>query len=157
NDGKSAVVAIGLCEHAGDIVACEPVIAHVRKEHPGACIVWCARKSFAELVQFHPDIDAVVALECFTEWLWLKECGVFDQAIDLHLNGRQCPVCARPMRKAGPDAVTLDNYYDFGAILPVFSRSAGLPPLDGPPRVYISSKASAEIDALLSKCEISGP
>ena len=51
------IIAVGLIEHMGDIVACEPVARHVRLKNPHAYIVWCVRSEYRELIDSHPSID----------------------------------------------------------------------------------------------------
>lgn len=142
------IVAICLIEHLGDIVACEPVSRYIRQKYPKAYIVWCVRKPYRELIDSNPFIDKTLVVHCLTEWIYLKKSGIFDEYIDLHIQDRICPVCRIPLKKSkGNLEITLENYYNFGSILSAFSQSAGLPVLDGQPRVYFSQSVIDKVDA----------
>jgi GT2 family glycosyltransferase/glycosyltransferase involved in cell wall biosynthesis/ADP-heptose:LPS heptosyltransferase/2-polyprenyl-3-methyl-5-hydroxy-6-metoxy-1,4-benzoquinol methylase/thioredoxin-like negative regulator of GroEL len=141
-------IAIGLIEHFGDIVACEPVSRFVRSENLDAYIVWCLRKEYQDLVISNPHIDEVVTVDCLTEWIALKESGIYDEIVDLHIDGRVCPVCRIPLQKEVAFSVNGDNYYKVGNLLSAFSKGAGLPALDGSPRVYITESARHAVDDL---------
>ena len=49
-DKKVTRIAIGLVEHIGDIVACEPVVRHLRSIHPNAEISWVVNEGYRELI-----------------------------------------------------------------------------------------------------------
>ncbi|MGC8594927.1 MAG: glycoside hydrolase family 99-like domain-containing protein [Candidatus Kryptoniota bacterium] len=148
NTYEKKKIAIGLIEHFGDIVACEPVSRYVRSENPEAYIAWCVRKEYKELLVSNPYIDEVVTVECLTEWIALKELGVFDEVVDLHIDGRICPVCQVPLKKGVPFRVDGENYYKVGNLLSAFSKGAGLPALDGSPNVYIDELARNAVDEM---------
>ena len=140
-------VAINLIEHFGDIVACEPVSRYVRQKHPGAYIVWSVRKPYRELIDNNPHVDKTLVVHCLTEWIHLAKSGVFDEIIDLHIQGRVCRTCRIPLKKSkGNMEITLENYFDFGSILSAFGQSAGLPALDEQPKVYIPQSVIRRVD-----------
>ena len=142
-------VCIMLLEHFGDIVACEPIVRHVRAQWPNAFVVWGVRGAYRELIDSNPLVDATLVLHCLSERLWLARTGLFDRVIDLHLPGRFCALCRTPAKKSAVRGdIALDNFYAFGSILSAFAQSAGLPPLTDQPRVYIDGPVKARIDAL---------
>lgn len=141
-------IAIGLIEHFGDIVACEPVSRYVRQKYPQAYIVWCARKPYQELIDNNPYVDQALAIHCLTEWMFLAKSGLFDEVIDLHIQDRYCLVCRIPLKKTkGNTAINWGNYYDFGSLLSSFSQSAGIPDLHEQPKIYIPRPAVDKVDA----------
>lgn len=143
------LVAIMLLEHFGDIVACEPIVRHIRTLKPNAFIVWGVRGAYRELIDSNPQIDETLVLHCLSERLWLARAGLFDHVIDLHLPERYCSLCRTPARKeAGRGNITLDNFYAFGSILSAFAQCAGLPPLNEQPRVHVDDLVRARVDAL---------
>src|SRR5579863_1032642 len=83
-------VLIGLIEHFGDIVACEPVSRYIRAEYPNAQISWAVQTLFRELIDSNPNVDETIPLECLTEWIKLSKHGKYDQIVDLHVNLRVC-------------------------------------------------------------------
>ncbi len=142
-------VAIGLVEHLGDIVAAEPVSRLARRLYPAAKVIWIARKAYASVPAGFATIDAVVKVNCLTEWLLLRAAGTGHPAWDLHINQRYCPRCQIPVHKTGP-AGTLDSasYYGHGNLLAVECLSAGIPILTDGPELPFDASASAAIDRL---------
>jgi len=146
---KLQIIGIGLIEHMGDIVACEPVSRYIRFKHPNAHIVWCVRKEYRELIDSNPYIDETLEVNCLTEWIALKESGIFDEVFDLHIHNRICPSCQIPLKNdQGKIVVTGENYYKIGNLLSAFSQGAGLPALAGKPKAYITEEAKKKIDKL---------
>ena len=143
-------IAIVLIEHMGDIVACEPVARHVRAQHPDARITWVVKEQYRELVEHHPCVDDVLTVDCITEWNLLSASGLFDVVVNLHINGRNCPHCGcfPVARWETRHDVTLDDYYDHGSLLPVFSSCAGLPPLTDGPKVHVPAEVRERVDTM---------
>lgn len=142
------LIAINLIEHFGDIVACEPVSRHIRNKYPESYIIWCVREPYRELIDANPFVNKTLVVYCLTEWIFLAKSGIFDETIDLHIQGRICPVCKVPLKKSkGNKQITLENYYNVGNILSTFCQSAGLPALNEQPRIYIPKHVEKNIDA----------
>ena len=38
-------------------------------------------------------------MSCLTEWIFLRRSGIFDRILDLHVQGRECPICFVPLRR----------------------------------------------------------
>jgi len=143
------LVVVTLTEHIGDIIACEPVARHVRKEEPHALLVWIVRSEYREIVELYPAIDYVLKIYCLTTWISLRKSRFIDRRVDLHINGRVCPVCRVPLRNNdGEQGIGLNNYFEFGSLLGSFSRAAGLPELDDQPRLQLPRTISDDISAL---------
>lgn len=148
-DPARKIVIIDLIEHLGDIVACEPVARHIKETDPDAYLIWAVRKPYQELIDTNPVIDRTLVVFCLTEWILLSKTSLFDETVDLHIQGRVCPVCNIPLRKkTGDPAITLENYYHFGGALQSFTRSAGMVVSDREPRVYIPRSAERTVDGL---------
>lgn len=146
---RRPIVAIGLVEHVGDIVACEPLVRSLRQQNPDALLVWVVRRPYRELVETNPHIDAVLTVTCLTEWIDLARRRTFDRIVDLHMRGRCCETCwLLHDRTDGRTDITVDNYYDHGSLLQIYSRLAGLLPLDDAPRMYIPQSCRAPVDRL---------
>jgi ADP-heptose:LPS heptosyltransferase/predicted O-methyltransferase YrrM len=142
-------ICIGLVEHLGDIVACEPVIRYLREVRPEAKIFWCVRKSYADLVAYHPDLDGVIEVACPSEWRALIAAQAFDGVISLHLAQRRCLKCERAVGvQARFPIVTEVNYYFYGALLEVFGACAGLPALRDQPRLHLPRSCVTAVDGL---------
>lgn len=146
-EGRKLTV-ISLLDRMGDIVAAEPVSRYMRHMNPEAYILWCVREPYRELIDSNPHIDQALPALCMTEWNHLTRSGLFDEIIDLHIEGRICLVCAQPLSKtSGNTHVNFDNYYHLGNLLSVFCQAAGLPVLDDAPRVYIPEAVARTVDA----------
>lgn len=146
---RRKLIAINLIEHFGDIVACEPVARYVRNKYKDDYIIWTIRRPYIELVENHPDINKPFPIYCLTEWMLLSETGLFDEIIDLHFQLRECPYCNKSLlKKAGNTSITIHNYYNHGNLLSACCQSAGLPPLDAPPQLYLTDKNKSRVDAI---------
>lgn len=146
---RNSVVGIFLIEHLGDIVACEPVARYLRKEHPDAHLIWFVRPPYRGLLESNPAIDTVVSIHCLTVKNIVKQLPIFSQTIDLHFPERYCALCY-PTTPAAEHhgGITIGNFYSQGNILQTFSRSAGLPSLNDPPRLWIGDDAMRVVKSL---------
>lgn len=141
-------IVVGLVEHMGDIVACEPVARFLRLKHPTAHISWVVAARFRELIDANPNIDETVAVECLTDWIKFVQHRTYDLVVDLHVNYRVCSHCQVPLIKQhGHPFVSAYEWLDFGPLLTAFSIGAGLPPLSAQPKVYIQDQQRAAVDA----------
>ncbi len=142
-------IGIGLVEHFGDIVACEPVARQMRSEHPDAEICWVVKDVFRELIDTNPAVDVTIAVDCLTDWIKWRAHGAFDKVVDLHVNQRICQHCGIPLTKReGNPGITGDNHFQYGGLLKAFSLSAGITPQEAGPRVYIPESAARFVDEL---------
>jgi heptosyltransferase-3 len=145
------VVAIGLVEHLGDIVAAEPISRAVRSLFPGSRIVWVCRRPYAQLPRQYPDIDRVLSVTCLTEWLFLRNTRLIDVALELHLHGRYCPLCGpwAAVSKDGLGSRIIDaTYFNYGNLLAVCCLSAGIRPLQDGPMLTPGRAAGRTVDRL---------
>ena len=142
-------IIIGLIEHMGDIVACEPVARYLRYNHPQAHIAWAVTAPYRELIDSNPFIDETVVIGCLTEWMVIANHAAYDQVVDLHVNYRICGHCQVPLTKrSGNPFISVFEYFDYGALLEAFSVGAGLPRLSAQPRVYLGQEHARAVDAL---------
>ena len=126
---------IGLVEHVGDIVACEPVIRALRRTE-SMNLLWIVRTDYVDLVRFHPDLHAWLGVTCLTEWALLRRLFWFLTRTDLHIDRRRCHWFGISIRNYNSSSVTLDNYYRHGNLLTVLARSAGLEMSDESPVMH---------------------
>ncbi|EQD70903.1 glycosyl transferase family 9, partial [mine drainage metagenome] len=139
-------ILVGLIEHLGDIVACEPVVRYLKMEHKNALLSWAVSEPYRELIDSNPYIDETVIIGCLTEWINYAKTSKYDYIIDLHVNYRICQQCNIPLFKtAGNPFVNAWEWFDYGSLLEAFSVGAGLPRLSAQPRVYLSQN---HIDAV---------
>src|SRR3954447_13122269 len=86
-------ILVGLIEHIGDIVACEPVARYLKLKHPGSELTWAVSPAYRELVDFNPHVDETLTVECLTDWARLSSHSRHDLVVDLHVNYRICQHC----------------------------------------------------------------
>jgi len=146
-NSKKIRILIGLVEHFGDIIACEPVVRDLHKEYPDAEISWVVQSKFRELVDSHPLIDQIVSVDCLTDWIKIRSHANVDKVIDLHVNGRICQCCRVPLHKFSGDlTITGDNHFAHGNLLEALSKGAGLNISNVKPRLYISEAIKSDVD-----------
>jgi ADP-heptose:LPS heptosyltransferase len=142
-------VIIGLIEHFGDIVACEPVARYVSEKYPQAHVSWAVLSPYRELIDSNPHINEAVILGCLTDWIKLCKHSNYDLIVDLHVNLRVCEQCRVPLIKEhGNPFVNAYEYFDYGPILEAFCLGAGLPALSAQPQVYIRDEHRMGVDKL---------
>jgi ADP-heptose:LPS heptosyltransferase len=142
-------ILVGLLEHIGDIVACEPVVRYLRLEYPGSHIAWAVSPVFRELIDTNPHIDQTVVLECLTDWIKLTKHRAYDKVVDLHVSGRVCQHCGIPLVKSsGNPFVNIYEWFDYGSLVEAFTIGAGLPRITGQPRLYLQEEHQKAVDRL---------
>jgi hypothetical protein len=142
-------IIVGLLEHMGDIVACEPVSRFLKEKHPNGHLIWAVSPPYRELIDANPHIDETLVLECLTDWIKLTRHAEYDQVVDLHVNYRICPDCRIPLVKTGGNpCVTAFDWFDFGTLLEAFSIGACLPPLSAAPQIYVQEEHRKAVDQL---------
>lgn len=146
----SGLVLIGLIEHLGDIIACEPVARYIRSRDRKCCIAWAVRDAYRDLVAFNPNIDNVIEVGSLAEYDRLLDSSIADRVVDLHVNHRRCQRYDTVHHKrTGNLAIDVYNYYHYGSLLEAFSLSAGLPALCDAPQVHLPAQVCNEIRPLL--------
>lgn len=140
---------IGLTEHIGDIVACEPVSRYLRDKYPDAQIDWAVFDKYRELIDTNPYIDETITVGCLTDWIKITKHAAYDEVIDLHVNYRVCPHCNIPLIKEhGNPFVNVYQWFDYGALLEAFSQGAGLPRISGQPKLYLNDEHIQAVNIL---------
>ena len=142
-------ILVGLIEHIGDIIACEPVARYLREKYHEATISWVVHNKYRELIDTNPYIDICITVECLTEWIVISRHQKFDMVVDLHVNYRICEHCRIPLVKTqGDPHVDAYEWFNHGAILEAFSLGAGLPKISDQPRLYIQERHVQAVDKL---------
>jgi heptosyltransferase-3 len=147
---RRKVIGILLAEHFGDIVACEPLLRYLRRQHPNDRLYWIVRPPFRELVAHHPDLNGTITEPNVLFSCLLHDNRVFDHLYFPYLSTRFYAYTGRRLVNSTADrlGITVFNYFDFGNLLTVFCRCANVPPLNEAPRVYIQPGDVARVDAL---------
>jgi ADP-heptose:LPS heptosyltransferase len=143
------LVAIGLVEHIGDIVSSEPVVRHIREKYSAAFLIWCVREPYCQLAESFGLADAVVSVNCLTEWILLRKLAPFDDVVDLHINGQACSICPIPLKKTEDNSgINIRNYYNFGSLTEVRAKIAGIALADTQPRLQVPESVTDRVDSL---------
>ena len=142
-------ILVGLLEHMGDIVACEPVARYLKANHPNAHLSWAVSPRYRELVDTNPYVDETVVLECLTDWIKFTKHKAYDRIVDLHVNYRICEHCGIPLVKStGNPFVSVHEWFDYGSLQQAFTVGAGLPSLSAQPQLCIKEEHKYAIDRL---------
>lgn len=144
---NKGIIIINLTEHIGDIIACEPVSYHLRKQYPDSYIIWSVNRQYSELVKYNPNIDEVLELTCLTEWISIKKIfGRFVKIFDLHINGKRCATHRISSKNAANAELTFFNYLEQGNLLQVGAMAAGIRNIpDYSPRFHFSPTLDAPL------------
>jgi heptosyltransferase III len=141
------LVVIALYEHIGDIIACEPIISHIKEQHPTASVTWMINKRYAELLEKHPGLAHVHPLQSLSEWILLKKLLAkynFNILVaDLHIDERRCSVYGFKLKQTN-----MEHYNQFTnkSLLQSFASNAGLGEMNEAPVFYLNpSKAVTSI------------
>ncbi len=143
-------ILVGLIEHMGDIVACEPVSRYLKSRNAGAHLTWAVSPAYRELIDTNPYIDETMLLECLTDWIKLtKHSSCYNKIVDLHVNYRMCQHCGIPLIKSkGNPFVNLYEWFDYGTLQEAFTLGAGLPALSDQPKLYLKPEHAKAVDTL---------
>jgi heptosyltransferase-3 len=152
------LIAIIRTEHFGDIIAAEPISRHVRSIYPDAYIVWFVKPVFHELVDFNPAVNEVFQEFCVTQREVLLQGNVFDEVFQLQFrNNNHCDKCQVFIENpvAQQRHIDIFTYFNFGNLLEVFAKTAGLIsekaafPSDDQPKLYLQDSHIQKADSLL--------
>ena len=142
-------ILVGLIEHMGDIIACEPVSRYLKAAHPAAHLTWAVSAAYRELADTNPYIDQTLVLECLTDWIKLTKHSSWDNIVDLHINYRICQHCGIPLiKEKGNPFVNVYEWFDHGTLQEAFTLGAGLPALSAQPNLYLKPEHAKAVDAL---------
>ncbi|MFC1590759.1 glycosyltransferase family 9 protein, partial [Candidatus Omnitrophota bacterium] len=121
----------------------------VRRDNPDAYVIWCVADTYRELIDSNPHVDHTLAVHCLTEWVWFSKTNLFDEVIDLSLEGRMCKTCGIPLKKPiGNMGVTASSFLGFGSLLAVFTRCADYKMPETGPKIYLNEQISRSVDRL---------
>jgi heptosyltransferase-3 len=126
----------------GDIVAGEPVVRKlISKDH---FLVWIVCGQFADILRHIPWLNATLKITCCTEWLLLWTIFPWLKVTILGPDRRPCMWFNLPVKNPNNFGITLENYYDHGSLLHVFSACAIGRRLDERPKLYLDPNQSLE-------------
>lgn len=128
--GKSQKNVVSLVEHLGDVVASEPVDRYLKESYPNSYIVRIVKSQYKEVMQYNPNVDKIVTVKTFTEWIYIKyfiKRSRRIKVVDLHIGRKVCSRYQMSLPGSKNQEVTFENYYDYGNLLEVFSIISRLP------------------------------
>ena len=118
----------------GDILAAEPAIRKLKRE--GDYIVWLVRPSYADVLSFNPNIDAIIAVTSDMEAMILRYFYKKMRWSNLTIDRQLCNIFG--IRVSNPSALGIDatNFYRFGSLADVRSLIATGEKSGEIPRLY---------------------
>lgn len=123
-------------ESLGDIIACEPIARYLKQAVPNCKVSWMVKESYQDIVNYNPYIDEVVKVDCLGTAIQLcQRYKTQDDSIviDCHYDKRWCVKTGLVHHNLNNPMVNEQTYFRYGALLPCFCLSAGLPALDMAP------------------------
>ncbi len=145
------ICIIILPEHIGDIIAFTPFAENLRKESKNNFIIWITNHNYIALLKNNPNIDMILGAPCdgfIQKVLNLKKYNIFD----VRFNGNNyCVYC--PTHKVFNKIdhnFTLQNYYEYGSLLEIFSKIAQKPLFkeNWKPQIIIDKLSINKIESL---------
>lgn len=148
---KTQLIGVLLAEHFGDIVACEPLSAEIKKLYPYSKVYWIVRKPYRELLDFNPYVDAVIEEYSILYSILLCKFNTFDSLFNCHLSGlRRYNYLQTTLQNplAIAKNILTNNYFEHGNILDVFAKVSGLPLVQVTPQIYIPLDIELSVNQL---------
>lgn len=146
---SARLVTLFLPERFGDMVASEPILRQLRRNHPDDCLVWICLAENTAIHGHHPDLDGIVGLFCVAEYGRHAELLKTGVPYFFANGATVCWVCqSRPRDLTGRAIVPADGYYHRGNLLQVHCDFGGIPRLDEAPQVFWGPQHAAELDHL---------
>jgi heptosyltransferase III len=137
---KKNVRIIILTEHIGDVISFTPYAEHLHKTHPNSYIIWLIAPKYALILQNNPYIQKVLPVPCDGYTHKVKQL-LKDYVLDVRFNNNNhCHLCySLPVAQKIDKNFNLNNYYNYGVLLEIFSTFAGnkLPASQHFPKLYL--------------------
>lgn len=130
-NGQISVVI--LCEHIGDLIACEPVSSYL-KHNQNKKVVWIVRRSYKEIITLFRDVDMVLDVDCISECTIMNWFMHSFDVHNLHFDTRNCSKYYLDLHNNNT-TYTENTYYHYGSILQTFSKVGNLPALKQKPHL----------------------
>lgn len=126
--GRKTINIIILPEHIGDVLAFTPFAEKLKKEDKNAYNVWLIKPTYLSILSENNFIDKCISISCdgvAEKFSNLKKFNIFD----VRFNGNNfCSICHTERKYQTIDnSFTLDNYYEYGSLLEIFSQIAKKP------------------------------
>lgn len=130
----------------GDIVACEPIIDKTIEKYQEK-IGWVINAKFSALLEHHPKIDYLITVENREQaWESLKNLKKNIRPILLYMRPRDKKTLSKYGKYLKVDKrITAGTYYNYGGLLELFSKAAGLPTGKVQPKFYINKNINISI------------
>lgn len=148
---NTQLIGVLLAEHFGDIVACEPLSAEIKKQYPNSKVYWIVRKPYRELLDDNPNIDSVIEEYSVFYSILLTRFNTFDYFFNCHLSGlRRYHYLQKTLQNplAIAKNVLTNNYFEHGNILDVFAKVCGIATVQVAPKIYIPMEVKSSVDQL---------
>jgi len=131
--GKSLHLVV-LSGNLGDIVAAEPTLHKIKKSDD--YVVWLSRYSYTGLLDFNPNVDAVLPVDSITETLILRRLLSHLRWTYLYVDGAVCSKFGFPVKNPNPAGVDDSNFYFRGTLADVYCLIGSGEKANAQPIVY---------------------
>lgn len=149
--GRKTINIIILPEHIGDVLAFTPFAEKLKNEDKNAYNVWLIKPAYLPILSENNFIDNCISISCdgtAEKFSNLKLFNIFD----VRFNGNNfCSICLTERKYQTIDEnFTLDNYYEYGSLLEIFSQIAKKPMKKEEwfPKLNIPKKINSNIEKL---------
>jgi heptosyltransferase-3 len=135
----SEFTLINLNKNLGDIIACEPIIRHLKAANPDQLLVWSVYPQYYEALISHPGLDSVVFMDHLHDsYLFSKHLPDNCNYINLNLHNQICQKTCQPIPNNGNDKIDISNYLFHGSLTEIYTKIGGIQNIsDTVPRFYI--------------------
>ena len=125
---QKSVRIIILPEHIGDVIAFTPFAEKLALENKNSYIVWLIKPIYLPIIKNNHYINYCISIFCDGVSEKFSKNKLFE-IYDVRFNGNNfCPICQteRKYQKIDED-FNLENYYEYGSLLEIFSKLAKMP------------------------------
>lgn len=148
---NKSIYIIILPEHIGDVIAFSPFAEYLKKEDKKAYIAWLIKPNYLSIIENNNYINHCISISCDGIAEKFSKSKLF-KTFDVRFNGNNfCNICITERKYQKIDQnFTLENYYEYGSLLEIFSNLAGKPlkKEDWFPQITVSDFTKKEIDKL---------
>ena len=137
-DQNGNVSLIILCEHLGDIIACEPVSEYLKKQN-NSTVVWIVNEKYKEILYLFEAVDKIVSVSCISEYIYMSYFLKTYDVHNLHFDMKECSKYGLFLRNNNT-RYHIGNYVKHGSLLETFSATGNLPRLKEKPKLRLDKE-----------------
>ncbi|MES2798110.1 MAG: glycosyltransferase family 9 protein [Bacteroidota bacterium] len=148
---RKTVYVIILPEHIGDVIAFTPFAERVKIKDKNAFIAWLINPKYFSIIENNGFINYCIPIYCDAVAEYYTNNQLF-KITDVRFNGNNfCNICSTNRKYQTIDNnFNLENYYEYGSLLEIFSNLAGdlMRKEDSFPKINIPESTISNISKL---------